>query len=414
MKRIVVGVMMQESNSFSVKIAKREDFKTRSGPEMLSEIPVVPLFEAAGYEVVPSLYARAVPGGRVDREAFRSFADEIVSAARPGETDAVWLYLHGAMEVVGLGSGEAALLTALREKLGWELPIAVALDFHANNTPELVSCANIIIGYKTAPHEDEEETQLRAAELLLWCLKEKTLPHPVRVRIPMLITGEQETTPLEPMRTLMGKIRELECRSEVLCASYFGGMAWVDTLYSGVSIVVVPRPGCEEAVGRMAEELAREAWAARSRFGFEEETFEAAEALRQALGSAAAGIRPVFITDSGDNVTAGAAGDSAFFVRLAAELQVTSTLIAGVTDRPAVEACRNTPLGSGVCLTIGGTPRSGLSPICVLRQAAVARQDSGQFRCARFRRHSGAAFRFRQPRCHNNRRPLQVYEPGDH
>ena len=48
--------------------------------------------------------------------------------------DGIWLYLHGAMEVEHIGSGELALLRMVRERVSFNVPIALALDFHANNT----------------------------------------------------------------------------------------------------------------------------------------------------------------------------------------------------------------------------------------------------------------------------------------
>lgn len=58
--------------------------------------------------------------------------------------DGIWLYLHGAMEVEEIGSGEVALLSAIRKKVGYDIPISVALDFHANNSTELTKYTNII------------------------------------------------------------------------------------------------------------------------------------------------------------------------------------------------------------------------------------------------------------------------------
>jgi microcystin degradation protein MlrC len=59
-------------------------------------------------------------------------------------------------------------------------------------------------------------------------------------------------------------------------------------------------------VTRTAEQLAKNFWNARSRFAFVAPTGSLAESLDQALAS---NKRPFFISDSGDNPTAGGAGD---------------------------------------------------------------------------------------------------------
>ena len=96
----------------------------------------------------------------------------------PGGVDGIWLYLHGAMEVEDIGSGELALLRMIREKVGFNVPIALALDFHANNTQELMALVNVVVGYRTAPHRDMRETELRAARLLVHCIEKRCCRSP--------------------------------------------------------------------------------------------------------------------------------------------------------------------------------------------------------------------------------------------
>lgn len=354
-KQIVVAALMQESNTFSPRRTTEADFTIRRGQALLDLLPVVPLLQAAGCSVIPAVYARALPGGYVSAEVFKGFMAEILAALAAHPADGIWLYLHGAMEVEDLGSGETVLLQAIRAQVGWNVPVAVALDLHANNTPELIRYANIVVGYRTAPHVDEAETQLKAGQLLLRCLEQNVLPRPLGIRIPLLITGEQATTGIEPMRTLVRRIEELEQLPQVWSASIFVGMAWVDTTCSGFNLIIIPEPGQESVVLEPLLQTARLVWNARLLFRYEEETAEPEETPALAAAAAAAGNRPFFLTDSGDDVTAGATGDRIDLLDLFLKRSLTGVLFAGIADQPAVSLCRNLNPGTAIDLTLGGT-----------------------------------------------------------
>jgi microcystin degradation protein MlrC len=100
--------------------------------------------------------------------------------------------------------------------------------------------------------------------------------------------------------------------------------------------------------------------------------------------AAAAGCIPVFITDSGDNVTAGAAGDSPLMLAEALALAYgpAGILVAGIVDRPAVQACMALAAGSPVSLAVGGSLDPS-SPVCrldgVLRWRGRILDNSGQY-----------------------------------
>jgi microcystin degradation protein MlrC len=63
---------------------------------------------------------------------------------------------------------------------------------------------------------------------------------------------------------------------------------------------------------------------------------------------------PVFLSDSGDNTTAGGAGDSPFVLQRLIALGATGALVAGITDPEAVKACFEAGEGRAVDLVIGG------------------------------------------------------------
>ena len=74
MKRVLVGAMNHESNSFNPIIAGEEDFLVLRGAEVLARrkendtlTGILDTLEQAGYEPVPTVYASAVPNGLVEK-----------------------------------------------------------------------------------------------------------------------------------------------------------------------------------------------------------------------------------------------------------------------------------------------------------------------------------------------------------
>ena len=65
--------------------------------------------------------------------------------------------------------------------------------------------------------------------------------------------------------------------------------------------------------------------------------------------------KPVVISDSGDNPTAGGDGDRADVLAELLRQQVHDAVIAGIADPPATEACYRAAVGRSLHLKIGGT-----------------------------------------------------------
>jgi microcystin degradation protein MlrC len=258
------------------------------------------------------------------------------------------------MEVEGtparwIGDGQTALLEAVRQLVGPGPLVAVTLDLHANLAPDVVALSDLITAYRTAPHRDLEETQERGAALLVDCLRRGIRPVSHLVKLPLLVTGEAAVTEVEPARSLFGRLPEVDRLPGVLTSSILIGCAWTDSRHTCVSVAVSGSDG--EAVRRAAEGLAGEIWEARSRFAIDSPTASIDEAIALAYASPA---RPVFVSDSGDNPTAGAVGDIPIFLERLVELGASDTLVAGIADPEAVRRCAEAGAGNEVTLSLGG------------------------------------------------------------
>ena len=349
--RIAIGSLQCEGNSLTPVYTRREDFDYAAGEAMYQKIKVMDYLAEKGAEVIPTIYAHALPGGAVIKEDYLRLVDEIVSGI-PCDVDGVWLYLHGAMCVQEIGSGEAYLLRKIRDKIGFDIPISVAMDFHADNSDEIVELANCVTGFRTAPHQDHTETQLRAMEMLFTCIEKKILPKPVIDRAAVVICGDAVQTALEPLRSIMAAAEEME-RSipGMLCVQVFNGQPWIDEPYMGPNFVVTHESD-QEVARECAAKLAKMFYDARYDFKFLIEALEPEEAIRRALEAEEA---QVFLSDSGDNTTAGAAGDNAFMLNRLQKLGAKNVLLAGIMDAAACDACYEANLGDTLTLQVGGS-----------------------------------------------------------
>jgi len=349
--KIVVGSLQQESNTLCSRMSVREDFTLYRGAEMLPHISVSGYFLSRGVELISTLYANAVPGGRLREADFRGLAEELVSMIPASGMDGVWLYLHGALEVENIGSGELALLRMVRKKIGFQIPISLALDFHANNTHELMDLVNVMVGYRTVPHRDMKETELRAAGLLVHCVERKLLPKPQMARANVVVPGDCVLTDEQPLRGIMDAAAELEKHEGMLACNVFNGQPWVDAPNMGPSMVCIHESD-EFAAKAAAVQLAKRFFEARHDFKFSIAAYEPAEALDRAYEE---GLRPVFVSDSGDNTTAGSAGDNAFLLGMLQQKRMRDVLLGGITDEAAVLRCHVAKRGDKLSLEVGGT-----------------------------------------------------------
>lgn len=349
--RIVLGGLGHESNTFSPLPTNIGDFNIIKGDKLLED-RVAKFLIGEGVEVIPTIHAWALPSGVVSRSAFRGLESEMLKALEDaGKIDGVCLFLHGAMEVEEVGSGEAYLLKSVREVVGWKTTVSVALDLHGNLIPEIVEYADILTAYRTAPHVDVIETRLKAAKLLVRSIKKGIKPTSVIVKPPVLLPGEYVVTSIEPAASIYRILEEIDQKPGVIDSSMLVGMAWADTPHASASAIVVSDGKNEGEAYESTCKLAEAYWDKRGEFRLEVEAGEIDEVIRIAKASTK---KPVFISDSGDNVTAGAPGDVPIFIEHLLASKVEDVVIAGIYDPDAVRLCREAGLGGDVKTSIGG------------------------------------------------------------
>ena len=263
--------------------------------------------------------------------------------------DGVYLDMHGAMNVQGMDDAEGDLISAVRELVGRDCPIAASYDLHGNVSRRIMSQLDIISGYRTAPHIDTLETRARTVSLLLRCLRSPARPHKAFVPIPVGLPGEKTSTEWQPGKDIYAAIPGEIDGERVWDATIQVGYVWADE----------PRmTACAIAIGsdasaniEAANRLAQRFWDRRAEFQFGVEALSIDDCIRRAL---AVDAGTVLISDSGDNLTAGGPGDVTAFLERALDIQPPDLVYAGISDEAAVQTCLEAGAGSEVSLELGG------------------------------------------------------------
>lgn len=268
-----------------------------------------PLGKAADWK--GALIGHALPGGAVTAEAFESLAGELLDRLRyivsTYDPDGLWFDIHGAMYVEGHEDIEAHLLRRVQGVIGPDVVVSASMDLHGNVSKRLAHQTDMITCYRMAPHEDAWDTKERACRNLvnfLTAVPRPALPVKAWIPLPILLPGEQTSTRDEPARHIYAAVPDVEKKAGVLDAAIWVGYAWADESRNRAIVMVT---GWEEGVViGGAEKLARLFWDAHEDFRFVAPTGTFTECLDAGLTSAA---KPFFISDSGDNPTAGGSGD---------------------------------------------------------------------------------------------------------
>ncbi|KAJ5965230.1 Microcystin LR degradation protein MlrC [Penicillium vulpinum] len=316
---IAIAGLACETSTFSPARTRGGAFHPRRGPEVVEKYAFLHhgtyLADAADWK--GALIGHALPGGVVVREDFEELSKEILErlartvASNP--IDGLWYDIHGAMCVEGMEDVEAELLRRIRTVIGPDVLVSASMDLHGNVSRELAHQTDLITCYRMAPHEDALVTKERACRNLVDVLTCRTdtergnRPLKAWVPIPILLPGEQTSTRNEPAKSLYSLVPEIEAMENVLDAAIWVGYAWADEPRNHAVVMVTGWN--KAAITRGAKRLASLFWHVHKEFHFVAPTGSFSECIDNALASS---NKPFFISDSGDNPTAGGSGDVTF------------------------------------------------------------------------------------------------------
>jgi len=359
--RLALIHIVQETNDFNPVLTTLADFEAFGlveGEEIarqFGEIGQIGGHYAAiresglAIETVPIIRAWSVAGGRISREAFDFFQAKIQAGLETvGPIDALVLHLHGACAAEGIDDVEGEQAELCRRILGPDVPILLGLDHHANITQKTIDNCTAIVGHRTQPH-DVFDTGKIGTEVLLRILTGKLNPVMAWRKIPLLSHQEQFLTSKGPMKTWFDRARAIESDSRVLQASNYPMQPWLDVAEGGWSTIVVT-DGDQALAETLADELADLAWSMRDDF-----QVRAAVTVDEAVLEADAFARGVVVlSDTGDTVFGGAAGDSNVLLEAMLRLGIKGRALMPLISPQAVATLTAAGEGAEVTLPLGG------------------------------------------------------------
>lgn len=358
-KRIVVGGVWHETNTFATGRTRLEDFKAyqfAEGGEILARYrgvrnEVGGIIDGAGahdLELVPVLYAAAVPSAIVAAETFEHICEQLVQGIRTiPDADGVLVVLHGAMVVEGFDDADEEILRRVREAAGPTLRVVATFDIHANLAPAMVAHADLLIGYDTYPHVDVYDRGFEAAAVMRQLFDRAATPTAVLEKLPLLSPPQAQNTSEPPMQPVMDRLHEIEADGRVVSASVAVGYPYADVPRAGMSVLVTTWDD-RALAATYAHALRGLIWDQRR--AFRVSNVPPDEAVRRAVRASA---HPVILVDVADNIGGGAPGDGTVLLRelLAANAR---RAVVTMTDPEAVARASAAGIGAEVALRVGG------------------------------------------------------------
>ena len=352
--RLALIHIAQETNDFNPIPTTLKDYEAYGvfeGPEILEKQRgvgqpggYIAAVEASGRDVetVAIIRAFAVAGGRITKDAYDYFAEKIRRGlAAAGLIDGLALQLHGACAAEGIDDVEGEQAALCRSILGPDVPIVLGLDHHANVTQKLIDNCDAIVGHRTQPH-DPFDTGRIGTELLLRIAAREVKPVMAWRKIPLLSHQEQFLTSKGPMKTWFDRARAMEADPRVLQASNYPMQPWLDVAEGGWSTIVVADDD-QALAEKLADELADDFQV--------REAVPVDEAVRMA-DAEAKGV--VVLSDTGDTVFGGAAGDSNLILESILRQKITSRTLIPLISPKAAKALADAGEGATVTLPLGG------------------------------------------------------------
>ena len=380
--KIALIQVMQETDTFNpvpTTLSEFENVALVEGDEMLATVdangPIAGYCAAVGASgidvvTVPILRADAQSGGRLSRATLDELGHRITRGLRAcAPVDGLMVLLHGAASAEGVDDVEGHLLSRIREVVGHSVPLALMLDHHANVTDEMMRHCDLVMAFRTQPH-DPFATAHDLTQIALAHLSGEIQPTIAWRKIPMITHQEQYLTASGPMKEWFDHARRLESDGRAVTVSLFPMQPWLDVDEAGWSVVVVTdddRDGAEA----LADELADHAWSLRERFM--ELDNMTAEAAIEFADDPARGV--ILLSDTGDSVLGGSTGDSTVILGALLQNPPQHRALVPISDPVTARRLAACNSGESVTVSLGGWANSFYSPLQVT--ATVRTTGSG-------------------------------------
>ena len=357
--KIAIGGFIHEGNSFSVETIGLEKFKemiyTESGDlverhrhdrRILGGF--IDYAEGQKWEILPLVAAMAVPAGPVKKEAYEQIKVQFCEPLKKENVDGILLHLHGAIVSEEVPDCEGAILTAVRDIVGDEIPMMTVHDLHANVSPAMIHTVNGVFGYNTQPHADMYEREQEAAALMDRILKGEVQTYCAYAQPPLLLPAISTDTAIGAMKPVIEKAFQLEKEDGIFNVSPFAGYYGSDTVNTGASAVFLAEAGKRQRADEIAAEMADYFWLKKDTF------FVETVPVKDALKLAAQTERMCVFVDEADDPMGGGPANGTYILSRLLEEGADSVAIMTIFDSEFVELAFQAGEGNEVTGLLGG------------------------------------------------------------
>jgi microcystin degradation protein MlrC len=380
--RVLLAGIVHETNTFAEKPTDIEEFEANGlfhGDELLglagTNTVVGGAVEAAaelGIDLVPVIAMSAIPGGLVTDRAFELVVGAVEAELARETPDAIVLDLHGAMVTESHDDGDGAVLERVRAAAGPTMPIFATLDLHANVGPQMLTNSTALVPFDTYPHIDNAERGREAIQLAARMVSGEIAPVMVSRKLPVLPDGPKQFSGVEPTRSIMALVHEIESRPGVITAGVCFSFPWADCPFPGMTVTVVTDDDPELAE-TYAQEISDYIWSRHTEFKADLWTVE--EAIHAAMSTE---LGPVVLADLGDNPGGGTAADGTSILWGLIDLGADGAVVSTIRDPEVVALAFEAGEGAEIETLLGAkTDERHGYPIPI--KATVLRLTNGDF-----------------------------------
>jgi len=267
------------------------------------------------------------------------------------EIDGVLLSLHGAMATESRQDPETDAVREVRESVGYDMPLMVTFDLHANKDEAILREATAVFGYQSSPHVDMRKTGMRAADAMMRTLRGEIKPTVALKKPGIVVPSVFSATTVSPGKDIIDRVHWWERKPGVVDVSALFGFAWSDVRPLGMGMVAVTDDDPKLAQ-EIVDDLCELAWSKRKELtGRSEAALHGVEeGVRLAVEKAKKAEKPIVILDHADR-----SNDTTYVLRELLRQGAQRTSFPMLYDPDSAKKIVEAGVGETVELEVGAT-----------------------------------------------------------
>ncbi len=357
--KILIGWFGHETNAFS---RKRTDFDLLcaqgywKNDEMLTTFTSTPsylggMIKAAneyGVEVIPTFGVENA-GPILTTECLERTTNDLVEYCRKykNEFDGICLGLHGAGVSEDCNDIEGYVLEKIRNEVGYEMPITVTLDLHANISKKMCELSNGLFCIKENPHTDYSTTGYEAMKTLVYSIKKNIRYKTDFIKLPLIM-------PLIPtvdgiLKNIVNYIKVYKVENNLADLSLAHGFCYSNNKDVGVTIMITTEEDMDNA--KHLNLIGKYVWDRREYVNIDiNDEVQAMDIAIQKISDDTI----IVVNESSDNPGAGTPGDGTHLLKELIKRNISGSAFAYLYDPEFVNQCFKVGIGNTIKYNLGG------------------------------------------------------------